>query len=53
MVKKIPDQCKTCRHLSTRGIQNDIYNKWCCKFGDATWRKINHCIVQNGYDSKE
>jgi len=53
MSKKIPDQCQSCQHLWTHGIRDDVHNKWCTKFGDATWKKISHCIVQNGYSSKQ
>lgn len=41
---KIPDECKSCQHLSTAGAKDNIHDRWCCAYGGGpSYKLIGHC----------
>lgn len=40
----IPVRCKGCLLLHTGGQKNGVYDRWCCRFGNAAAKVQAQCI---------
>jgi hypothetical protein len=48
MKNKIPDTCKGCKGLWTGGVKDGKHDKWCCRYGKASYDAIGHCSSIGG-----
>lgn len=48
----IPDRCRPCRSLNTNGRENDVHDRWCCRFGNAAAKVQAQCLQAGAFEPR-